>query len=100
HTVPTPRVPAVSVADPAANHRDESNPPDVLRRPQIPARREQAAAPPQPSPGPPGRNHEQSDADHGAERKEGRQNRRTILGWKVLEAGKQSIPAVGEQERS
>src|SRR5262245_66545538 len=68
--------------------------------PEIPARREQAAAPPQPDAGQSGQNHQQADANHGAEGEERWQDRRTIIRWKVLEAGKQTVPAVGEEKRS
>ena len=73
-----PGLPAGLGDDPAADHRDETDPPGMLRGPEIPSRLEQTAAPPQPRAGQPGQDHQQADADHDAECEERRHDRRPV----------------------
>src|SRR5438309_1796145 len=77
-----------------------AQPPGVLRRPKIPSGIEQTPAPPQPHAGQRGEDHQHADADHDAEREEGRQDRRPIARRHALETGKQAIPAMGQKKRS
>ena len=100
HSVGHPGLPSGFGDDPARDHRDKAHPPGILRRPEIPTRVEQTAAPPQPYAGQPGQDHDHADADHGAECEERRRDRRAVARRHALQTGKQSIPAMSEEKRS
>ena len=85
--------------DPAAQHRHEAEPPAVLHDLQVPARRGEPAAPPQEGAIEADRDHQQADPDHDAERKEHRDDRRTLIRRHALEAREQSVRIVREDER-
>src|SRR5260370_8056685 len=84
--------------DPPGKSCPEPDPPATRREPQIPAGLEQPAAPPEPCTAQPGRDHKEADADHDAERKKGRRDRRPVLRRGALPPRKPPPPITREAQ--
>ena len=94
-----PWLPAGLGDDPAGDHRDEADPPGMLRGPQIPPGLNKRPRHHNQTPVSPARIISETDADHDAECEERRRDRWPVARRHALEAGKQTIPAMGEEKR-